>query len=193
MTNIDLGLAGKVVLVTGGVRGVGAGISTVFREAGAVVVTCARRRADEGSDVADLEFYSVDLRDAEAVRAMIDGIVADHGRLDVVVNNAGGAPFALAAEASANFHAKIVALNLLSALTVAQEANRTLTVLACVAGGCGVALLPSWIRSMDFRGVRFCEVRDGRSLPSLDLSAIWPARSTPTLADLFAHLDLGKD
>lgn len=89
MTNIDLGLAGKVVLVTGGVRGVGAGISTVFREAGAVVVTCARRRADEGSDVADLEFYSVDLRDAEAVRAMIDGIVADHGRLDVVVNNAG--------------------------------------------------------------------------------------------------------
>ena len=46
---------------------------------------------------------------------------------------------------------------------------------------------------MDFRGVRFCEVRDGQALPSLDLSAIWPARSTPTLADLFAHLDLGKD
>jgi len=76
---------------------------------------------------------------------------------------------------------------------VAQEANRTLTVLACVAGGCGVALLPSWIRSMDFRGVRFCEVRDGQALPSLDLSAIWPARSTPTLADLFAHLELGED
>lgn len=74
---------------------------------------------------------------------------------------------------------------------VAQEANRTLTVLSCVAGGCGVALLPSWIRSMDFSGVRFCEVRDGQSLPSFDLSAIWPARSVPTLADLFANLDLG--
>lgn len=73
---------------------------------------------------------------------------------------------------------------------VAQEANRTLTVLACVAGGCGVALLPSWIRSLNFSGVRFCEVRDGQDLPSFDLSAIWPARSTPTLADLFANLDL---
>ena len=127
MTNIDLGLAGKVVLVTGGVRGVGAGISRVFRDAGAVVVTCARRPADEGSDVADLEFHSADLRDPEAVREMIDAIVATHGRLDVVVNNAGGAPFALAADASANFHSKIVALNLLSALTVSQEAHRVMT------------------------------------------------------------------
>src|SRR5690625_4828361 len=126
MTNIDLGLAGKVVLVTGGVRGVGAGISAVFREAGAVVVTCARRAADEGSEVADLDFHSVDLRDADAVREMVDAIVERHGRLDVVVNNAGGAPFALAADASANFHSKIVALNLLSALTVAQEAHRVM-------------------------------------------------------------------
>ena len=73
---------------------------------------------------------------------------------------------------------------------VAQEANRTLTVLACVAGGCGVALLPSWIQSMDFRGVRFCQVHDGDELPSFDLSAIWPAKSVPTLADVFANLDV---
>lgn len=141
MTNIDLGLAGKVVLVTGGVRGVGAGISRVFRECGAVVVTCARRPADEGSDVADLEFHPVDLRDAEAVRAMVDAIVERHGRLDVVVNNAGGAPFALAADASANFHAKIVALNLLSALTVAQEAHRVMTAPHASAGASGGAIV----------------------------------------------------
>ncbi|HBL65326.1 MAG TPA: LysR family transcriptional regulator, partial [Achromobacter sp.] len=78
------------------------------------------------------------------------------------------------------------------AVQVAQEANRTLTVLSCVAGGCGVALLPSWIRTMNFGGVRFCEVRDGQALPSFDLSAIWPARSVPTLADVFANLDLGR-
>ncbi|WP_454690238.1 LysR family transcriptional regulator [Achromobacter aloeverae] len=74
---------------------------------------------------------------------------------------------------------------------VAQEANRTLTVLACVAGGCGVGLLPTWIRALNFRGVRFCDVADGHDLPSFDLSAIWPVRSVPTLADLFAGLDLG--
>ena len=44
-----------------------------------------------------------------------------------MINNAGGAPFALAADASANFHSKIVALNLLSALTVSQEAHRVMT------------------------------------------------------------------
>lgn len=121
-----LGLAGKIVLVTGGVRGVGAGISRVFRAAGATVITCARRPSEE-SDLTDLEFHSVDLRDAAAVAELMDTIVDTHGRLDVVVNNAGGAPFALAAEASANFHAKIVALNLLAGLTVSQEAHRVMT------------------------------------------------------------------
>ena len=42
-----------------------------------------------------------------------------------------------------------------------------------------------------FQRRALCEVRDGQSLPSFDLSAIWPARSVPTLADLFANLDLG--
>ena len=44
---------------------------------------------------------------------------------------------------------------------------------------------------LQFRGVRFCEVADCPELPRFDLSAIWPARSVPTLADLFASLDLG--
>ena len=46
-----------------------------------------------------------------------------HGRLDVVVNNAGGSPYALAAEASPKFHQKIVELNLLGMLHVSQAAN----------------------------------------------------------------------
>jgi NAD(P)-dependent dehydrogenase (short-subunit alcohol dehydrogenase family) len=57
------------------------------------------------------------------VTALIESIVAEHGRLDVLVNNAGGAPYALAADASPRFHSKIVELNLLSPLLVAQAAN----------------------------------------------------------------------
>jgi len=112
-------LGGRIVLVTGGVRGVGAGISAVFADQGATVVTCARRPV-EGLPY---EFHSCDVRDAEAVAALIDVIVAKHGRLDVVVNNAGGSPFALAADASPRFHQKIIELNLLGMLHVSQAAN----------------------------------------------------------------------
>ncbi|MFI5585866.1 SDR family oxidoreductase [Amycolatopsis sp. NPDC051758] len=116
----DLGLAGAVVLVTGGVRGVGKGISEVFLAHGAHVVTCARH---EPEVPAQAEFVPCDVRDETQVTALIDGIVERHGRLDVVVNNAGGAPYAPAAEASPRLHEKIVQLNLLAPLLVAQRAN----------------------------------------------------------------------
>ncbi|CRZ19053.1 SDR family oxidoreductase [Mycolicibacterium neworleansense] len=116
---INLGLTGKVVLVTGGVRGVGAGISAVFAGQGATVVTCARRPV-EGLPY---EFRSCDVRDDESVAGLIDAIVAKHGRLDVVVNNAGGSPYVAAADASAKFSTKIIELNLLGPLSVSQHAN----------------------------------------------------------------------
>lgn len=116
---IDLQLADRVVLVTGGVRGVGAGISAVFAAQGATVVTCARRPV-EGLPY---EFHPCDIRDDASVKAMIDAIVAAHGRLDVVVNNAGGSPYVLAADASAKFSTKIIELNLIGALSVSTHAN----------------------------------------------------------------------
>jgi NAD(P)-dependent dehydrogenase (short-subunit alcohol dehydrogenase family) len=115
----NLGLAGRVVLVTGGVRGVGAGISAVFAEQGATVVTCARR-AVEGLPY---EFHACDVRDEDAVARLIDAIGERHGRLDVLVNNAGGSPYVLAADATHAFHRKIIELNLLGTLLVSQRAN----------------------------------------------------------------------
>jgi NAD(P)-dependent dehydrogenase (short-subunit alcohol dehydrogenase family) len=115
----SFGLAGRVVLVTGGVRGVGAGISSIFAEQGATVVTCARRAVDG----LPYEFHPCDIRDDDAVKSMIDAIVDRHGRLDAVVNNAGGSPYVLTAESSAKFNRKIIELNLLGALSVSQHAN----------------------------------------------------------------------
>ena len=116
---INLQLAGRVVLVTGGVRGVGAGISAVFAGQGATVVTCARRPVDG----LPYEFVPCDVRDDDSVKALVDGIVERHGRLDVVVNNAGGSPYVLAADASARFSTKIIELNLLGPLSVSHHAN----------------------------------------------------------------------
>ncbi|CAB4725272.1 unannotated protein [freshwater metagenome] len=120
---LSLDLAGRVVLVTGGTRGIGRGITTAFLDAGATVVTCSR---SEVEPVPGSSHRVCDVRDAEAVTAMVEAVVAEHGRLDVLVNNAGGAPATDAATASPRFHDKILALNLSAPLVLAQAANRVM-------------------------------------------------------------------
>jgi NAD(P)-dependent dehydrogenase (short-subunit alcohol dehydrogenase family) len=117
---LSIDLSGKVVLVTGGSRGIGRGISESFVAAGATVVTCARSEADP---LPGTTHVLCDVRDPDSVQALVDGILAEHGRLDVLVNNAGGAPATEAATASPRFHDKIIGLNLSAPLLVAQVAN----------------------------------------------------------------------
>jgi DNA-binding transcriptional LysR family regulator len=71
---------------------------------------------------------------------------------------------------------------------VVQEANRTLTVLACVAAGMGWSLLPRSVQALRHGGVQYAEVRDGAGLPAFELSALWPARSRATFAEVFAEM-----
>ena len=109
-------LTGRVALVTGGARGIGLGITQALLSAGATVVTCSRSEAEP---VPGTTHRVCDVRDPEAVRELVESL----DRLDVLVNNAGGAPAADAATASPRFHDKIVGLNLLAPLVCAQAAN----------------------------------------------------------------------
>jgi NAD(P)-dependent dehydrogenase (short-subunit alcohol dehydrogenase family) len=111
-----------VVLVTGGTKGIGRGIAARFVEEGATVVVCARTKPDETAG----SFVPADVRDPDQVDELVRVVVDLHGRLDVLVNNAGGSPPADAAVASPRFSKAIVELNLLGPLYAAQVANRVM-------------------------------------------------------------------
>lgn len=89
------GVQGKVVLVTGAASGLGLAIARILAECGAVVIAADRDEA-RLAGVADglaapgrMEPAVADVADAAAVTALVDGIVARHGRIDVVFANAG--------------------------------------------------------------------------------------------------------
>src|SRR5690625_1613653 len=79
-------LAGLVAVVTGGSSGIGAATAAELTARGARVAVLDRA---EGSGVEDLPLYRADVQSDDEVRAAIDAVVADHGGLDIVINNAG--------------------------------------------------------------------------------------------------------
>jgi NAD(P)-dependent dehydrogenase (short-subunit alcohol dehydrogenase family) len=128
MPTADVRLDGQVVLVTGGGRGIGHGIARAFLAAGATTVICGRNKpADLPSHSGKTaDFVACDVREAAAVAAMVEEIVKRHGKLDVLVNNAGGSPSAAAATASPRFSERIIALNLLAPLHCSQAAYKVM-------------------------------------------------------------------
>lgn len=97
---MELALKGKVVIITGGTRGIGADIALGFAEEGAQVAICARTRADLDAKAAEVSRATgatvvgipVDLSKRGEPERLVDAVVKRFGRLDILVNSAGVAP-----------------------------------------------------------------------------------------------------
>lgn len=116
--------SGRAVLVTGGTKGIGAVIAQQFLAAGAEVVVAGRNIPDflPSAKGREARFVSADIRDPGSAAGLVESAVEHLGRLDVLVNNAGGSPSAEAATVSPRFVAKVVDLNLLAPFYVGQPA-----------------------------------------------------------------------
>jgi len=112
----------QIAIVTGGTRGLGRIIAMRLAAVGATVVTCGRTPPDSVDD--GIHFYQVDIRDADAANDFVDQVAKEHGRVDLLVNNAGGSPTVSAAQASPRLSEAVVRLNLLAPLFLSQAVWR---------------------------------------------------------------------
>ena len=130
---VNVSLAGKIALVTGGSQGIGAAIAKKLAAAGAHVAVAARG-ADKAQAVAaeiaaaggSAEAIALDVSDPASVPAAFKGLVERHGKVDVVVNNAGITEDGLILRMSKSAWDKVVATDLTGVFLVSQEAVKTM-------------------------------------------------------------------
>jgi peroxisomal 2,4-dienoyl-CoA reductase len=122
-------LHGQVALVTGGATGIGMEISRVLGAHGARITMASRKQENLEAAVAELRaegidasFGVCDVRDAEAVRSVVDTVVAERGSLDIVVNDAAGNFPAPMSKISPNGFKAIVDIDLLGTYNVTKAA-----------------------------------------------------------------------
>lgn len=121
----------RVVIVTGGSRGLGAGIVSAYLEAGERVATCSRTPTDqtkaweEGADTGDrFLFHPADLARAEDRKSFVQAVMDRWGRIDVLINNAGIAPEGVLPLFSDRTIDAVVDLNLKGTISLTRQVVR---------------------------------------------------------------------
>lgn len=111
---------GKTIIVTGGGRGIGRGISEAFASQGATVIICGRREPKDLPE--NILFTPLDIREQSSAKALIDFALEKTGQVDCLINNAGGGPPVASKDASPRLTESVVKLNLLAPIYLAQAA-----------------------------------------------------------------------
>lgn len=116
---MNQGIEGKVILITGGGTGIGAEAARLLAERGARVAIAGRRKDKLDGVVEQIaaaggaaRAYALDVTDKRQVEAVVAAVVADFGRIDVVVNNAGLMPIRPMAEVNTDEWDAMIDVNL---------------------------------------------------------------------------------
>lgn len=126
-----LRLDGRVAVVTGGSQGIGLASAKALAEFGATIVIAANVPERGAAAVAELQaagygarFVALDVRDPQAVRRVMDEVVAGEGRLDILVNSAGVALHGPSTDLPDAEWQKVIDVNLSGTFWTAREAAR---------------------------------------------------------------------
>ncbi|WP_426434745.1 SDR family oxidoreductase [Bradyrhizobium genosp. P] len=203
-------LAGRVALVTGGGRGIGAAIVTRLAQAGATVVianrtldiaeTMVRELAMDGLAVRCVPF---DKLDRASLRRLIDEVAAQHGRLNIVVHNAGGCPWSSLEDLDEARLDETLALNLNASFWLAQAAiphmrainfgrilvTSSVSARVAMGGGAHYSAAKAGVNAF-IRGAAFELARDGITVNGVEAGFIEkPGRGTMSAPENKAKLE----
>ena len=123
-----MSLSGQVALITGGGTGIGKAIAQAMHKEGAKIIIVGRKeeilkeaQAELGSDV---EMMTCDVTQEDQVKKVYENIMSNHGKIDILINNAGMAAKAKSYEMSYDLWKKVVDVNLNGAFLCAREAMK---------------------------------------------------------------------
>ena len=123
-----MSLSGQVALVTGGGTGIGKAIAQAMHKEGAKIIIVGRKeeilkeaQAELGSDV---EMMTCDVTQEDQVKKVYENVMSNHGKIDILINNAGMAAKAKSYEMSYDLWKKVVDVNLNGAFLCAREAMK---------------------------------------------------------------------